>query len=152
MRMHNGWKTEYIFGWTNPLSCDFREWGDWLDYIICSASWDWAELSSVVYYYIPSINNLRAHSWSDIKGLYVIVKKTNFPMEKINGIFTSRTRLLHSTTLWNAWFWLVSGDVPRSVISLVMTPSMAKLNHNQISEVGASFVSLESQCGFALVS
>lgn len=44
---------------------------------------------------IPTINNLRDHARSVLKGLYFSTK-INFSMETMNGIFTSGTLLLHS--------------------------------------------------------
>ncbi len=43
--------------------------------------------------YIPTINNLVAHNRSVFKGLSF---KSNSPVKKMNGKFTSRTQLLHS--------------------------------------------------------
>ncbi len=79
-------KINIVFGpdqskWTSGLS--------WCEYTL-----SWISVNRWVRH-IQLINNFRAHSRSVFKVLSVIVK-IYFPMEKMNGVFTSRTQLLRS--------------------------------------------------------
>ncbi len=83
---HQTKKKNILFGpdqskWTSGLS--------WCEYTL-----SWISVNRWVWH-IQLINNLRAHSRSVFKVLSVIVK-IYFPMEKMNGVFTSGTQLLRS--------------------------------------------------------